>query len=33
MRSGKIGGKRIGGRRHTDKSIIFAVKNPAGFPS
>jgi len=33
VRSGKFGGKRIGGRRHTHKSIIFAVKNPAGFPS
>ena len=33
VRSGKVGGKRIGGRRHADKSIIFAAKNPAGFPS
>jgi hypothetical protein len=32
VRSGKVGGKRIGGRRQTDKSIIFAAKNPAGFP-
>ena len=33
MRGGKVGGKRIGGRRHTDKSIMFAAKNPAGFLS
>jgi hypothetical protein len=33
VRSGKVGGKRIGRRRHTDKSIIFAAKNPAGFRS
>jgi len=33
VRSGKVGGKRIEGRRHTDESIIFAAKNPAGFPS
>jgi hypothetical protein len=31
MRSGKVGGKRIGGRRHEDESTIFAAKNPAGF--
>jgi hypothetical protein len=33
VRSGKVSGKRIGGRRHADKSIIFAAENPAGFPS
>ena len=33
VRSGKVGGKRIGGRRHADKSTIFVAKNPAGFPS
>ena len=33
VRSGKVGGKRIGGARHTDESIIFAAKNLAGFPS
>ena len=33
VRSSKVGRKRIGGRRHTDKSTIFATKNPAGFPS
>jgi hypothetical protein len=31
MRSGKVGGKRIGARRHDDESTIFAVKNPARF--
>lgn len=31
MRSGKVGGKRIGGRRHEGESTIFAAKNPAGF--
>ena len=33
VRSGKVGGKRIGGRRHADKSIIFAAKNRGRFPS
>jgi hypothetical protein len=28
---GEVGGKLIGGRRHEDKSTIFAAKNPAGF--
>jgi hypothetical protein len=32
MRGGKVGGKRIGGRRHDDESTIFAAKNRAGFP-
>jgi hypothetical protein len=32
-RGGKVGGKRIGGRRHDDDPTIFAAKNPAGFPS
>jgi hypothetical protein len=31
VRSGKVGGKRIGGRRHDDESTIFATKNPARF--
>jgi hypothetical protein len=29
MRGGKVGGKRIGGRRHGDESTIL---NPARFP-
>ena len=33
VRSGKVGGKRIGGRRHDDESTIFAAKNRARFPS
>ena len=33
VRSGKVGGKRIGGRRHDDESTIFVAKNPARFPS
>ena len=32
MRGGKVGGKRIGGRRHDDESTIFATKNRARFP-
>ena len=32
VRSGKVGGKRIGGR-HDDDPTIFAAKNPARFPS
>jgi hypothetical protein len=32
MRGGKVGGKRIGGRRHDDEPTIFATKNRAGFP-
>jgi hypothetical protein len=32
MRCGKVGGKRIGGRRHDDESTIFATKNRARFP-
>jgi len=32
VRSGKVGGKRIGGRRHDDESTIFATKNRARFP-
>ena len=33
VRSGKVGWKRFGGRRHDDESTIFAAKNPARFPS
>jgi len=33
VRSGKVGGKRIGGRRHDDDPTIFAAKNTARFPS
>jgi hypothetical protein len=33
VRSGNVGGKRIGGRRHDDDTTIFAAKNPARFPS
>ncbi len=29
MRGGKVGGKRIGGARHDDESIIFVAKNRA----
>jgi hypothetical protein len=29
--SGKVGRKRIGGRRHEDESTIFVAKNPARF--
>jgi hypothetical protein len=32
MRGGKVGGKRIGGRRHDDEPTIFAAKNRASFP-
>ncbi len=31
MRGGKVGGKRIGGRRHNDESTIFAAKNRPRF--
>ncbi len=31
VRSGKVGGKRIGGRRHADDPTIFAAQNPARF--
>jgi hypothetical protein len=33
MRGGKVGGKRIGGRRHDGEPTIFAAKNRARFPS
>ncbi len=33
VRSGKVGGKRIGGRRHDDDPTICAAKNPARSPS
>ncbi|WP_370103429.1 hypothetical protein [Bradyrhizobium yuanmingense] len=31
MRSGKVGAKRNGRRRHEDESTIFVAKNPARF--
>jgi len=31
VRSGKVGRKRIGGRRHDDDPTIFAAQNPARF--
>jgi hypothetical protein len=33
VRGGKVGGKRIGGRRHDDDPTIFAAKDTARFPS